>query len=174
MSWKQAITSSGALLPVIEDIIKRRHRPERNAGMSSVVLRLVHRNLQRGLCATVLLCSSTLLCLDVSAHHSGALFYTMGERITLTGTVESFNFRNPHAIVILQVTGADGTIERWTCETSAPSALRRRGWSQQSITAGETVTLGGVPARDGSRLMRITAVTKADGTEVGVSARMDD
>jgi len=108
------------------------------------------------------------------AHHSGALFYTMGERISLTGEVQSFNFRNPHAIVVLLVTNAKGEQERWTCETSAPSALRRRGWSQQSIEVGETVKLDGVPARDGSQLMRITAVTKADGTQVGVSARMDD
>jgi hypothetical protein len=129
--------------------------------------------LRHWLCAMALL-GSTALSLEAIAHHSGALFYTMGERITLTGTVERFNFRNPHAIVILAVTAEDGTAERWTCETSAPSALRRRGWSQESIVAGETVTLDGVPARDGSRLMRITGVTKADGTQVGVSARMDD
>jgi DNA/RNA endonuclease YhcR with UshA esterase domain len=125
------------------------------------------------LCALALL-GGTAISLEATAHHSGALFYTMGERISITGTVESFNFRNPHAIVILTVTREDGTVERWTCETSAPSALRRRGWNQQSLTAGETVTLDGVPARDGSLLMRITAVTKADGTQVGVSARMDD
>jgi hypothetical protein len=108
------------------------------------------------------------------AHHSGALFYEMGERITLTGEVARFNFRNPHAIVELLVENESGTIERWTCETSAPSALRRRGWSQESLVAGETVTLEGVPSRDGSLLMRITRVIKADGTEVGVSSRVDD
>lgn len=122
------------------------------------------------LLAALLLGTATV----ASAHHSGALFYTMDTRITLTGEVQSFNFRNPHAIVVLLVTNDKGEQERWTCETSAPSALRRRGWSQQSIEPGETVTLDGVPARDGSRLMRITAVTKADGTQVGVSARMDD
>lgn len=108
------------------------------------------------------------------AHHSGALFYEMGERITLTGEVARFNFRNPHAIVELLVKDENGEIQRWTCETSAPSALRRRGWSQESISAGEIVTLEGVPARDGSLLMRITGVTKADGTQVGVSSRVDD
>ena len=112
--------------------------------------------------------------MPAQAHHSAALFYTMGDRITLSGEVIRFNFRNPHAIVELAVENDNGEIERWTCETSSPSALRRRGWSQQSIEAGEFVTLEGVPARDGSLLMRITSVTKADGTQVGVSARMDD
>jgi hypothetical protein len=136
------------------------------------------RSIQHGLLRhwLYLLLTTTGLATGSSAlaHHSGALFYTMGETITLKGEVLSFNFRNPHAIVELLVTDENGDQVRWTCETSAPSALRRRGWSQQSLEAGEIVTLSGVPARDGTRLMRITAVTKADGTQVGVSTRMDD
>jgi hypothetical protein len=121
------------------------------------------------LLVALLTCSTGLL-----AHHSAALFYEMGARITLHGEVARFNFRNPHAILELLVTDENGVTVKWICETSAPSALRRRGWSQASITAGEIVTLEGVPARDGSLLMRITRVTKADGTEVGVTARTDD
>ncbi len=115
-----------------------------------------------------------LLVSGAQAHHSAALFYSMSERITLNGEVARFNFRNPHAILELTVTNAKGEIEHWTCETSAPSALRRRGWSQQSITSGEIVTIEGVPASDGSRLMRILKITKADGTEVVVTGRLDD
>ena len=59
-------------------------------------------------------------------------------------------------------------MQRWTAETAAPSALRRRGWSQESLRLGETVTLEGFRARDGTLLMRITKVTRADGTDVGV------
>jgi hypothetical protein len=110
----------------------------------------------------------------VNAHHSAALFYGTAERITLNGEVARFNFRNPHAILELLVMNEKGELERWTCETSAPSALRRRGWSQDSVTAGETVTLEGILASDGTRLMRITKITKADGTEVGVTGRLDD
>jgi len=122
---------------------------------------------------------AALLCIMLaapvaSAHHSAALFYDMGARITLKGEVMRWNFRNPHAILDLDVKNAKGEIEHWTCETSAPSALRRAGWSQDSIKAGEIVTVEGVPARDGSKLMRITGVTKADGTKVGTTGRMDD
>ena len=108
------------------------------------------------------------------AHHSAALFYSTSSRITLQGEVARFNFRNPHAILELLVTNEKGEVERWTCETSAPSALRRRGWSQESVVAGEMVTLEGIQASDGSRLMRITKIVKADGTEVGVTGRLDD
>ncbi len=133
-----------------------------------------HPGTRRSFLSLLLSSAAGLASCQLFAHHSGALFYTMDTRITLTGEVLRFNFRNPHAIVELLVTKENGTQERWTCETSAPSALRRRGWSQQSLVPGEIVTLDGVPARDGSLLMRITSVTKADGTQVGVSARMDD
>jgi len=109
-----------------------------------------------------------------SAHHSAAVFYDMGTRITLKGEIKRWNFRNPHAIVELDFKNDKGEIEHWVCETSAPSALRRNGWSQESLNVGEIVTIEGVPARDGTKLMRITGVTKADGTKVGVTGKTDD
>jgi hypothetical protein len=132
------------------------------------------QRLGRSAAVMVALLCSMLAAPVASAHHSAALFYDMGARITLKGEVMRWNFRNPHAILDLDVKNAKGEIEHWTCETSAPSALRRAGWSQDSIKAGEIVTVEGVPARDGSKLMRITGVTKADGTKVGTTGRMDD
>jgi hypothetical protein len=123
--------------------------------------------------------TATLLCSALAAplapaHHSAALFYEMGARISLKGEVKRWNFRNPHAILELDVKNTKGEVEHWTCETSAPSALRRAGWSQDSIRAGEMVTIDGVPARDGTKLMRITGVTKSDGTKIGTTGRTDD
>ena len=113
--------------------------------------------------------------LPATAHHSAAVFYnTDDEPISIKGTVAKFNFRNPHAIVELMVTNESGEVERWTCETSAPSALRRRGWSQDVMQEGDTMTLWGIRARDGSNLMRITRAIKEDGTEIGVSRNLND
>jgi hypothetical protein len=110
-----------------------------------------------------------LYALPAAAHHSGAMFYNReGSTITITGEVQRFNFANPHAVVELTVTAEDGTLQHWTAETSSPSGLKRRGWSQDSLKPGATVTLEGYSALDGSRLMRITRVWLADGTEVGV------
>ena len=111
---------------------------------------------------------------SAEAHHSAALFYDMKNRISITGQVIRFNFRNPHAIVELAVVGKDGVEQRWTAETSAPSALRRRGWSQDSLMPGETVTLNGVQANDGSLFMRIISATRADGTDIGLPRGTDN
>lgn len=108
------------------------------------------------------------------AHHSAAVFYDANSRVTVTGQVIRFNFRNPHAIVELQVRAENGEDQRWTAETSAPSALRRRGWSQESLTPGETVTLEGLKALDGSHFMRIVSATRADGTEIGLPRGTDN
>ncbi|HEY8521280.1 MAG TPA: DUF6152 family protein [Gammaproteobacteria bacterium] len=104
----------------------------------------------------------------VYAHHSAPAFYKVDERITVTGTVTQFRFTNPHAILKFEVVGEDGEKQEWTAETTSPSVLRRRGWSQQSFTPGEKVTLEGMPSLDGSYLMRITRAFREDGTEIGV------
>ena len=102
------------------------------------------------------------------AHHSAPVFYKVEERITVSGTVIEFRFSNPHAILKFEVAAADGEKQEWTAETTSPSILRRRGWSQDSFKPGEKVKLEGMPSQDGSYLMRITRAFREDGTEIGV------
>jgi hypothetical protein len=135
-----------------------------------MITTLTKQALFRGMAIALLMVGSSV----VSAHHSPALFYNMDNRVALTGVVQRFNFRNPHAIVELIVTNEAGEEVEWLAETSAPSALRRRGWSRDSLIVGETVTLEGIQAIDDSRLMRITRATRPDGSVVGVSLELDD
>ena len=102
------------------------------------------------------------------AHHSAPVFYKVDERITVSGTVTEFRFNNPHAILKFDVVAANGEKQQWTAETTSPSILRRRGWSQASFEPGEKVKLEGMPSQDGSYLMRITRAFREDGTEIGV------
>jgi len=102
------------------------------------------------------------------AHHSAPVFYKVEERITVSGTVTEFRFSNPHAILKFDVAAAGGEKQEWTAETTSPSILRRRGWSQESFRPGEKVKLEGMPSQDGSYLMRITRAFREDGTEIGV------
>ncbi|HEY3518816.1 MAG TPA: DUF6152 family protein [Gammaproteobacteria bacterium] len=102
------------------------------------------------------------------AHHSAPVFYKVEERITVSGTVSEFRFTNPHAILKFEVVGTGGEKQEWTAETTSPSILRRRGWSQESFKPGEKVKLEGMPSQDGSYLMRITRAFREDGTEIGV------
>jgi hypothetical protein len=108
------------------------------------------------------------------AHHSAALFYDLEGHTEISGTVTEFRFANPHAILKIDVVGDDGEIQHWTAETTSPSVLRRRGWSQDSFKPGEHVRIEGLPSADGSYLVRIQRAFREDGTEIGVPRGTDN
>lgn len=101
------------------------------------------------------------------AHHSFAVFFdTQTQLRKVTGVVKEFRFTNPHGVVTLAVKQGGREII-WRAETNSPSILRRRGWNAQSLHVGETITVEGWPARDGSNYMRLRAATRANGEPVG-------
>jgi hypothetical protein len=103
------------------------------------------------------------------AHHSFAVFFDPNRNVSVTGVVEEFQFRNPHGLIRITVKKGDGTEETWKAETNSPSILERRGWNSSILKVGETITIEGWPARDGSRYLRVRAVRRADGTMVGTA-----
>jgi hypothetical protein len=102
-----------------------------------------------------------------AAHHSFVVFFDDGKSVTVSGPVTAFKFTNPHAIIELTVKSEQGRAEPWRAETNAVTLLRRRGWTKDSLKAGDVVTIEGWPSRDGARYMRVRRITKADGTVLG-------
>ena len=51
----------------------------------------------------------------------------------------------------------------WGCEGAAPAQLSRRGFKRGDLKLGDTMTVDGYRARDGSHLMDARRVTLADG-----------
>src|SRR5690242_21074118 len=116
------------------------------------------------LCAALVMVASGA---EALAHHSFAVFFdTQSQLRKVTGVVKEFRFTNPHGVVTLAVRQGGHEII-WRAETNSPSILRRRGWSAQSLHVGETITIEGWPARDGSNYMRLRAATHANGEPVG-------
>lgn len=107
------------------------------------------------------------------AHHSFAVHFVSDRVITVKGTVTAFKFTNPHGIVTFSVTKDDGSVEEWRAETNSPNALRRRGWTKDSIKVGEEVEIIGFPTRDGKPYVRISKLTFADGRELLGQAQQD-
>jgi hypothetical protein len=102
-----------------------------------------------------------------SAHHSFAVFFDDSKTVQVTGSVTGFRFTNPHAVISFLVKNTQGQPEPWRVETNAVTLLRRRGWTKDSLTVGETITVDGWLARDGSHYMRMRTVTRANGTVLG-------
>lgn len=105
--------------------------------------------------------------LGAAAHHSFAVFFDESRTISIEGRVTSFRFTNPHATIVLDVTGANGRVSEWRVETNAPVVLQRRGWRRDSLHAGDVVRIDGWPSRDGRPYMRLRAATGADGRAIG-------
>jgi hypothetical protein len=108
------------------------------------------------------------LVLPVQAHHSFAVFFDDGKTVSVTGTVVEFRFLNPHGVIRLDVVDKAGKQEVWKVETNSPSILERRGWTKDSIKAGEVLTVDGWPSRDGANYLRMRSARHADGKAVGV------
>jgi len=101
------------------------------------------------------------------AHHSFAVFFnTDAKLVKVTGVVRDFEFRNPHGVITLAVPEGHKQVI-WRAETNSPSVLRRRGWTPESLHVGDTVTLEGWRARDGTRYIRLRSAQFPDGRKVG-------
>jgi hypothetical protein len=123
--------------------------------------------------ATSLL-AGTLLVLGATgaqAHHSFAVFFSSDQEVmSVSGTVKTYRFTNPHGLIEIIAKTKDGAEEEWKIETNSPSVLVRRGWSKESLKPGEVITVRGWRARDGSNYMRLREVRRADGSPVGQPA----
>jgi hypothetical protein len=109
-----------------------------------------------------------LLSLPVLAHHSFAVFFDDSKTVSVTGTVVEFRFLNPHGVIRLDVVDTAGNKQVWKAETNSPSILERRGWTRDSIKAGEVLTVEGWPSRDGANYLRMRSAKHANGKAVGV------
>jgi len=118
----------------------------------------------RGLALALL--AASCVAAPAAAHHSFAVHFISDRLITVRGTVDEFSFRNPHGVLLVTAQGEGGSPQKWKIETNSPNILRRRGWTETSIKAGDVVAVEGYPARDGSNFMRVYRVIYADGREL--------
>jgi hypothetical protein len=104
--------------------------------------------------------------LPVLAHHSFAAEYDAAKPITLTGSVTKVEWMNPHARFYIDVKDDAGKVTNWEFELGSPNGLMRAGWTRNSLKQGDTVTVSGSLAKDGSNLANARSVTLADGKKV--------
>jgi len=111
----------------------------------------------------------------VSAHHSQIEFNLDPAAIeTISGTVTQYDFVNPHVYVYIETADADGSTALWELEASSTPNLIRRGWSGDSVTIGEELTIDIHPAKiSGRHIARIATMYFADGSRLAVRGEGD-
>ena len=117
---------------------------------------------------TLAVLAAVMLAQDASAHHSFAAFFDPEKMVTVKGTVTSYQFTNPHGLIAIDVRGGNGQIEHWRAETNAPVVLMRRGWTRETLKAGDVITITGWVSRDGKPYLRLRQANRADGSVIGI------
>jgi hypothetical protein len=83
---------------------------------------------------------------------------------------------NPHAFFYIDVEDEQGNVGNWELELGSPNMLIRYRFTRDTLQLGDSVTVDGFLARDGSNLANARTIQFADGRvlSAGSSARLGD
>ena len=99
-----------------------------------------------------------------AAHHSFGVNFDANKPVTLTGVVTKIDWRNPHTHLYIDVKDDKGKVVNWTLEGYPPNVLARTGWTKDiTVKVGDTITIFGWMARDGSAYAHLREAKLADG-----------
>jgi uncharacterized protein DUF6152 len=108
------------------------------------------------------------------AHHSFAAEYDANQPVTITGSVTRIEWTNPHSRVFIDAKDAQANIVSWTFELAPPKVLAQLGWRLTSVNVGDSITIEGARAKDGSLRANARIVTFADGRRVSAGSSGGD
>lgn len=114
-----------------------------------------------------------LAALPLLAHHELRAEFDEQKPVTLRGIVTRFEWNNPHALLYLDVTDKGGEIANWAVEWASPIDLRKAGWTREALKTGDTVTVEGWLARDGSKLASGRTVVLASGKRLAEAPEVE-
>jgi hypothetical protein len=106
------------------------------------------------------------------AHHSAVVFDETSS-IQKTGVVQRFIMRNPHMVIVMEVENDNGEKEIWSIEGQNIAAMRRAGFTQDAVTAGDTVTIRMRPLKTGMPGGLIQGMIGSDGTRYAMGGEGD-
>ena len=95
------------------------------------------------------------------AHHAFSM-YDNNKYTKVTGMVKAYHWANPHTMVDFAVM-TDGKEEDWTAELSPINMLGRRGWTAESLKAGDKVDFVIHPNRENAHYGLLVSATLPTG-----------
>ena len=93
------------------------------------------------------------------AHHAFSAEFDANKPVTLSGTVTSVEWRNPHTWFYVDVKDDAGNVVNWGFELASPNLLLRNGWTRSSMKVGDVVMVRAYQAKNGMSLANAHGVT---------------
>ena len=105
---------------------------------------------------------------SVWAHHSPSAIFDMSRRISVKGTLTKIDWINPHIVLAIDAPGETGGVSQWVFQSNPPSWYRSVGLARADFAKvlGQTITVEGVRARDGTLFGYMQKITLPDGTSL--------
>jgi len=100
--------------------------------------------------------------MPAAAHHSTAMF-DFDKTVEITGTVQDFQWTNPHTWTNVAVEGGDSA-GIYGLEGMSPNYLSRNGWTKRTLKPGDKLTFAVHPLKDGRKGGFMVSATLPDGT----------
>ena len=117
--------------------------------------------------AVAVVVGASVLHVPAIAHHASAPFYDSTKSVEAVGVVTRFVFRNPHSFLYVDMADDSGETISWEIEMGAAVSMGRRGWTPESIRAGDRIRAVGQPSRaPGTHGMCCAELTNPDGTPI--------
>jgi hypothetical protein len=101
--------------------------------------------------ACLVAAAALLTAVPLVAHHSFSAEFDDKKPFDLTGSVTKIDWMNPHVWFYIDVKDPAGAVTNWGLEMGSPNGLMRNGWTRNSMKVGDTVSVEGSLARDGSK-----------------------
>src|SRR4030095_3512623 len=104
--------------------------------------------------------AASLLMLPLSAHHEITAKFDPAKTTRLQGIVTLVDWANPHVHIFMNV-GTGNNIMNWAIELESVIDLQRAGYKRDTLKPGDSISVEGILARDGSRQVWGNTVTAA-------------
>jgi hypothetical protein len=115
--------------------------------------------------AASLLAMLLVLACPVQAHHSFAMF-DKNRLVAVKGVVRKVEWTNPHVYIFVEVPDSKGGKIQYALECNSPNVLMRTGWKSNLLKAGDAVSVGLYPLRNGQPGGLLDTVTLPDGRTI--------
>ena len=106
-----------------------------------------------------------------TSHHSFASNFDVATMNELDGEVMNLQWKNPHVVFTLKVTGSEGEEVLYKIESHSLAIMRRNGISFDALHDGDNVKIAGHPGRHVARSMFVQHVLLPGGEELVLSPR---